>query len=302
MANLSPNQLLKYDWRVSTFLDKYKSGDHFELVDGRKVQIIFDESAYHAIESKDVSRLLKLRLTDGRNIYSLSSFKKTYEFGGKPDGTHAGAKTEEYEINSINQQLNVIKDGRCSIPIHIRDGTISVARCIKTNGTPKSDFTLLDENDYEVGWISHKKGSTCKDFQNWSGMTQPAIRDHIETQEFISQIRNLYQDEMPKATTVAKPIKSLDLQNLAVYGINYINSTLSSQNVTMVLQGPITILPFGDIWQFNANHVHYNGDTLQGDYEPVFMAIYKGDRNNFNIKGARFSIQSKGCRNVKMWL
>jgi hypothetical protein len=37
---------------------------------------------------------------------------------------------------------------------------------------------------------------------------------------------------------------------------------------------------------------------MTGDYEPVFMAIYKGDRSDFGIKGTRVVIAPVGSRKV----
>ena len=49
-------------------------------------------------------------------------------------------------------------------------------------------------------------------------------------------------------------------------------------------------------YELNANHVHYNGDVITGDFEPVLMAIHKGDRSDAGIKKTRIVISPIGGR------
>jgi hypothetical protein len=65
------------------------------------------------------------------------------------------------------------------------------------------------------------------------------------------------------------------------------------------LQGPIKVKKVGNFYELDANNVHLNGDEITGGFEPVFMAMYKGDRSNFGIRGARFVIQSLESRKAK---
>ena len=55
-------------------------------------------------------------------------------------------------------------------------------------------------------------------------------------------------------------------------------------------------------YELNSEHVLENGEAITGDYEPVLMAIYKGDRSQFGLKGARFVIQPKASRGVTEWI
>ena len=41
---------------------------------------------------------------------------------------------------------------------------------------------------------------------------------------------------------------------------------------------------------------HSNGSTLPPEYQPVLMAIYKGDRSDYGIKNARINLYSKSGR------
>jgi hypothetical protein len=46
-----------------------------------------------------------------------------------------------------------------------------------------------------------------------------------------------------------------------------------------------------------ANHVHLNGESVDaGGFEPVLMAIYKGDRSDAGVRGTRIVISPIGGR------
>lgn len=309
MSSLSPAQLLKYDWRVQKFLEKYKNNEKFELNSGSFVNLAFEQQKYDILARKNNSEYQKLEFTDARvktRKYKLSSFKKTVEFGGKPPGGGAGVGIEMREINSINEQLYEIMGttGKKSVEVIIKNKKFYIAKCIKTGpGDPKSDFSLLDESGTAVAFISHKEGSTARDFQQWGGMTQAEIQGHPESQMFIKQMQEKYPDGIPNATTVAKKIKDERLKHMSVYGVAFNpTGTYNIENVSLVLQGPIKLRRYGSGYKFHANHEHENGERITGDFEPVFMAIYKGDRSNFGVKGARFAIQPRGSRKVKEWI
>lgn len=307
-SNLSPSELVKYEWRVERFMQKYKAREPFQLVSGQKVFLVYEESKYNTIGRKRPAELLRLEFVDANSKtrkYKLSSFKKTVEFGGKPEGGGSGVGIEMREINSINKQLDEIRSttGERFVPIKLNGKVYPVARCDKTPGVPKSDFSIFDANDQEIMWISHKEGSTAKHFQQWGGMTEPEIQSHPEAQEFIRQVQEKFPDGIPPAMTVAKSIKDPQLKNMSIYGVAYGKGKPENrQNVSLVIQGPIKIRKLGSTWHMVGNHTHENGEKITGEFEPVMMAIYKGDRSNFGVKGARFAIQPRGSRPVKEWI
>ena len=63
--------------------------------------------------------------------------------------------------------------------------------------------------------------------------------------------------------------------------VNWINNTFSEYKIT------------------GSAMTHNNGSTLPSEYEPVLMAIYKGERNNYGIKNARLVISAIGGRTKK---
>lgn len=220
-----------------------------------------------------------------------------------PGSGIGGTAKEDAQLKSLQDQIEkaLSEDDLLDIPIKIGKNIYRVAGAASTPGTPKSDFHLLDSNGKEVVWISHKDGSTPKDFQQWSGMSErkeKEIYDHRETQKFIKDVASMTGSVMPRATTLSRPIQDKRLMNLAVYG-NEFGRGFSRQNVTLLLQGPVNLVKNKGFYELTSNHTSINGDPMKGGYEPVFMSIYKGDRSNFGIQGARFAIQPKQSRKSK---
>lgn len=84
MSTLAPAELFKYDTRVSTFLEKYKNGDPFELTAGGTIVLLYQKNIADIIKNKDVVAARKiLLLGKDKQNYKLGDLKKTAEFGGK---------------------------------------------------------------------------------------------------------------------------------------------------------------------------------------------------------------------------
>jgi hypothetical protein len=298
MSSLAGKELYKYDWRAEVFLKKLKNNEPFELENGKKV--IF-------IPAKDVINIITkrlpttgIRLLDAKgNAYSLKDVSKNAEFGGR--GSGGGTVKEDRELLSLIEQIDAAKSENAAATIKIKVGnkTYDVYGAASTAGTPKSDFHLLDIDGKEIVWLSHKDGNKAKDFQQWGGISaakEPTIFSHKETQKFIADLKREYPNGLPPATTLYRNIKDDKLKMLSVYGNKY-GTTLGQQNVSMLLQGAVKLVKKGKHYELSANHVHYNGDSVDGDgYDPVLMAIYKGDRSDAGVKGTRIVISPVGGR------
>ena len=161
----------------------------------------------------------------------------------------------------------------------------------KTPGTPKSDFAIINSNKKPVIYISHKKGSRPNDFQQWSGMTEDDILNHPEVQDFISECKSLFGNKMPPGVSVYKKINSKELKTMSVFGVDYLTHRSGINNVDVLIQGDPGLKKVGEHWELTTTgNIHYNGDLPEQGFDPVLTLIYKGDRNQFDIKGARASI------------
>lgn len=292
MSNLGGNELYKYEWRAELFLKKYKSSSPFELTNGKSVVFQKSKAVVDIVTNRQPTRGVKLLAKDGTE-YQFKDLKKNVEFGGKGEGS--GTAKEDKELESLIHQIDQAKAKEASATIKVKVGnkTYNVYTAVSTPGTPKSDFHLVDENGKEVVWISHKDGKTPKDFQQWGGISEkkePAVFNHKETQKFIKDLKTMYPQGLPRATTLYRKIKDKQLKMLSVYG-NKFGGPLGQQNTSILLQGPVKLVKKSNHYELSANHVHFNGDSVDdGGFEPVLMAIYKGDRSDAGVKGTRIVI------------
>lgn len=304
MANLSAAELLKpgREYRAAVIARKISEKEPFELANGSKVVFIADEKVISILRKKQLNsiELNALRFYDAKgNQYKLSDIKKNSDFGGK--GDRAGIAKEDTALKELNTQLADIKkaNGIGFVPITIKNKIYQIDYAESTPGNPKSDFHLIDITGKEVVWISHKDGKTAKDFQQWGGISQrvePVIFNHLETQKFVKDLL-AHPEGLKPATTLFRKIKDDKLKYLSVYGNQYGGALLGRQNVSILLQGPIEVIKQGFAYILKSNNVHYNGESVDGNgFDPVFMAIYKGDRSDAGIKGARIVIAPIGGR------
>lgn len=308
MKYLGATELRKYEWRAGVLIKKLKEKSPFETKTAKTaiLRVIHPEKNWEQIiQSGSNIELNKLLFIDENgNVSKLTDIAKTTDFGGK--GDRSGTVKEDMELKSLKDQLETakIKESSSTIKIKIGSTIFNVYDAISTAGTPKSDFHLIDINGNEIVWISHKAGRTEKDFQQWGGMSQrsePTIYLHPESQAFINAIKTDFPAGLPPTTVIARKIKDNKLKNMSVYGNKY-GGPFGRQNVNIALQGSILVSKRGTVYSISAFHTHINGTILTGGYEPVFMAIYKGDRSDFGIKGARAGIVPIGNRKITKFI
>lgn len=302
-SNLAPSELYKRgrEDRIVIFLNKYERREEFELVASingkKKVVLIFDKEIYKRLKNKINPGGIEFQTNLGKAI-KLSALAKTSEFGGMADKKISTTHIEEKEIISIREQLIEIKKKtkKATVPIKIKNQTYDVYDISKTPGTPKSDFHFLDIKGNEIVWMSHKDGNKATDFQQWGGISKnvPNTHNHKETKQFLTELKDNFKKGLPPASNVVKNIEDKILKNKSVYGDNFKQGSrqYNKDNVQLVLQGPVKIIKKGTYYEVDANHVHTNGETLTGEYEPTFTAQYRSDRND-PIPHSRSSIWPK---------
>lgn len=295
-ATLSPSQLRKRN-NLDVFIQKLANREPF-VAAGQTEPTIVLEPDPEALEQLRQGQIPAKFKGENGQLYGLAQFEKTAEFGGK--GTGFGTRIEDAELASLQAQLVELKGDNPEITIRVGDRDVSVADVVTTPGTPKSDFHFVDMQGNSVAWVSHKDGTAATHFGQWGGMSDremlpvynanPQVK--AEVAQFIKDIKAIVGDEMPRATTIARPASEL-FQMISIYGNGY-GGPRGPQNVDVVLQGPVTI----SNGQLVAPNMHSNGDAMKGAFEPAMMAMYKGDRSNFGIRGARFSMYPIGGRKV----
>jgi hypothetical protein len=302
MSTLSGREMTKpgREYRITLFAKKFKEGDEFELNNGKKVKLVYDKEIERKILRKQTLDQLEFYTTTGQKL-KLKDFKKNKEFGGKSEST---TRIEEGEIISLRKQMNEIrkKTGKAFVPIKIKNKLYEVYEIEKTKGTPKSDFHFLDADGKSIVWISHKDGDKPSDFQQWGGISKvvPNTHSHKETKKFIHDLSEKFPKGLPKAANIIKEINDKILKKRAVYGDEYKQggSRFNENNVQLVLQGPVKLVPQGNYYVLKANHINSNGEELKGDYDPTFTAQYRSDRGA-PVKNARASIWPKAVEKRK---
>jgi hypothetical protein len=228
-----------------------------------------------------------------------------------PSPTESGERDFINEVNSkIKKPITLIIDNK---------RFANVVGVNKVAGTPKADLVFVSYSEgsksfREVCYVSHKKGSTYKDFGQWSGISPSAgesIFNHPLTQKFIADVQShadaTFNNKKISATfTIVKEIEGKDSEALkmrSMYGPNYGSKSKSQDNIDFLLQGNPSLVKVGssgDTFKLNmSGSIHKNGDKMNGGFVAAFMAYRKGstgDRSQFGVNGGRFVIQPVGGR------
>ena len=94
----------------------------------------------------------------------------------------------------------------------------------------------------------------------------------------------MFPEGMPPGTTVGRRIRDNILKNYAVYGKEF-GKYKGENNVDTTLQGILRIDKVGNGYVVRAsNHENKNGEVITGTYEPMFLAVYKGDRKTMALR------------------
>lgn len=301
-SSLSAAEMTKpgREYRIALFLKMYEDREEFTLMNNQKVTLVYDKATAEQLEKKRNLSSLVFMSTKGLKL-KLTNFQKTKEFGGKSEST---TRIEEKEIVSIREQLSKIREntGLPYVPIKINSVVYEVYEIEKTPGTPKSDFHFLDANGKPIVWMSHKDGAKASDFQQWGGVSKivPNTHKHKETKEFIEQVEETFPGGFPPKTNIVKEIKDKTLKAKAIYGDDFRSGSrqYGENNVTLVLQGPVKLVKQGSYYIVNSNHVHKNGETMTGDYEPVFNGTYRQGRGQ-PVPNARLGVWPKTIESRK---
>jgi len=303
MASLSVSELAKRN-NFNIFVSRIRNGKEFKLDNANGQTVKLNKSLLTNLTS--ITNFDKFKkgqsivlLTESGQEIRLNQLYKDSEFSGRTQATTA---QEDAEIIRLNAQILKIMDkfGSDFISLKVGKTTYKVGLCESTPGTPKCDFHFRGQGSY-VGHVSHKAGSGPRGFQQWAGTSlrvEPTIYNHPETQAFISKLREMFPNGMPSATTVGRKIKDEKLKKMAVYGKDY-GGPVGENNVDITMQGTLSVQNRGVYYELTSSgHKLNNGDKISGDYEPIFLAVYKGDRSDHGIRGARITINPIGGRTV----
>lgn len=314
-VSLSPAQLKKRD-NMDTFAEKIRDSIPFITANGQEIilgyrsksknielynQII--DQGFDALEQFRSGRGIMIPTVSGRNI-SLNQLQKTAEFGGSQ---RKGTEKEDAQLRRLNEIITRIasEENIPYVPIKVGNQIHNVLRFETTPGTPKSDFHAIDDDGNECIWVSHKDGSTAKDFSQYGGMSkrvEPKIAAHPEVMGFVSDVKEWVNenehDGIPPRTTLARVINDIRLKGMSIYG-NEFGGNYGRQNCQVLLQGKLGFKKSGKTYELTASgHVQNNPEMPKEEsYQPTLMVMHKS-RKDYGINNARFSIYTKSGRKV----
>lgn len=327
-TNISLAALRNRPKRVAAIIRKIQNEEPFELTSGEQVVLDksnlepfikvsegdFSKESISAAFGKDPSPVLKT--ADGRNI-RLTFLKKTAELGGKGSEFHLSkeiaAKGQLQEL--IEKALVETQQSAITINFKNKDMTLLVVDGItgidsqsKIGGVdPKADFKITRENNKPAIYISHKDGTTAKDFGQWSGTSRiragEQISEHPEVIKFANDLKKTrYVTEQngmyflkTDGITIGRIINDINLKLMGIFGNQYNkNSVGSAQNVDIVAQGLFKLTQNED-GTFNLTCNHMMGrqafdDDFGVPYTPILICRHDSSRASHGIKNARILI------------
>ena len=209
---------------------------------------------------------------------------------------YAPTPTERGElavITDLNAQLKKLKQ-----PIDVKVGTKTFKNIYGANkiaGTPKADIALVTFNKTSgkfenVCFISHKMGTSAKDFQQYSGITTKAdgsksgsISNDPVVLKFLDDLTVVHKDIILKKQRYHRIIKSEGLIGKSVFGPLYGSKTYGEDNIHVIGQGNASFVKNGASYKltFSAG-AEYNGNVSHfktGGYTAIIAGRYTSGRN-----------------------
>ena len=288
------------DVRTANFYRKISEGHPFELLDGTLVTIEADNNFKVLIElmleTKNSRALNKIEFksTNGKT-YNIKNFAKSGDFGGKGKGS--GTNKEDAALSDLKLQFFAAleNDAMPYLNLKINNRICKVDDIQSTPGTPKSDFHFLFNNK-EVFWISHKAGSTAKDFQQYGSLTD--VEDMLEIKQFEQDLQKLFKAQgrntFQKGESYSRPVKNQTVIAHALFGKNFHQGPADGRdNIDVLYQGKLNLIKTGNYYEIKSNHTINRGDVPTGDYAPYLFVRRDQARNQLGFKECRFFIVSK---------
>jgi hypothetical protein len=223
-----------------------------------------DLSALRSIDSSLVNGTLPRSLKESSDVIGVSQFNRELE---KISKTTNGAD---------------ISIGKFSVSNAV--GVVAIV-----GKEPKADFVVLQKNGNALIpalYISYKKGTSAKDFQNYSGLsekTSKLIWTHVETKKFFKKLSAMYESKVQEE--VKQEITDTDIVFQSIFGQDY-GGKYGLDNVNIVAQGTVSISPNGVV---SYDHIIENGKKIErtSGYYPVFGARAATGRGAVTPSGER---------------
>ena len=226
----------------------------------------------------------------------------------KPKIGRAGsnpAKAEEDHLTDLNNQIDKAKkeSGSKEITVYTAHGPVSISHAEKVPGTPKADFVLKNKKGESQRFISHKDGSSVKDFQQFGGVSK--FKDHPIVKKFASILKKKHPEGV-SGETVGMKLDSSNPEHKsfiqrAMYGHGYGDMTFHQDNVHEIHQGPMKLVPHPNgkkgHYILQSNHTYKNGEVPK-DMNMMVYARGDSNRSDLGVNKTRVLVGPESSRKV----
>jgi len=214
----------------------------------------------------------------------------------------------EKEIKNPRSTIDKLCPGlTIKIGSFIFDGVVGVN---KVSGTPKADLALVackNKKLVEVAYISHKKGSSAKDFQQYGGLSKDAgdiIFNDTLVKEYIRALKENVGETASSGQSFYRVISSdLSGKNLvgrSVYGPEWSsgNRSYNENSIHCIFQGDPTLQKQGNIYNLHASGaLHTSKDitwAFNGNFKAVFASTFRAGRSTVSSEGIKINFLRTG--------
>lgn len=219
------------------------------------------------------------------SVYNLNKFSGiSSEFSTGKLVTSIKEASDIKCVTELNEEIVKASKGRFDgIDLKIHGYTFKkvIGAIPVTNGEPKADVVLVCLGDgflYPDCYMSYKMGTSAKDFQNYSGLSEKSssyIYNHKETLQFYNLLAGLSASGIKEDAFL--PITDKKIIGLSVWGSDYGDSSYGINNCHFIAQGSPSISGSN----LTYSHSHKNSDfNFDKTYQPVFGARYASGRGN----------------------
>ncbi len=294
---LNPKEVAKFrkvgGYRGDKVVQFINDKKPFTLKNGNEVVLDFidDENNYQDIFVNHRYNELKsnqnIFIDETGKEYKLEDIVKTSDFGGKVKGF--STKHETSALNEFNILIkNILEEtNKESIDVKVGDTVYNnIIGAVNQPGVPKSDFNLVNSDNQPVVFISHKKEGGARSFARWGGFVFAFKERNEEVMQFVQNIsEKITNNTFERNDSFAQRINSKELKDRIVFGKDF-GKDFNKNNVQIVIQGKVTLTPENNIYVLSGENVWLNGQTPEGDFEPVLEAHYRGDFTSLKFKNA----------------
>lgn len=223
---------------------------------------------------------------------------------------------EKAHLAAFNQEIERVKKqtGKDHVVIHHNGEEYHITHAEKTEGNPKSDFTLKDKNGRHI-YISHKdykgSGDLARSYQQLGGVSQ--YKDHPSVQAYADAVNREHGGTAVGKGTIARRLNMKTKQDRtlvkkAIFGKEHEEGGERGPHaVHSIMHGTMRLVPHPKkkgTFHITAEHVVHHTDEPEGGYMIYGRTAQKGSskRNDLGLKHTRVLIASDKSRTVSHWV